>query len=91
MFPTLFFSPQGSPGSHVLLQLEPGDQPSPEGIQYAADVASFYSKARGSTQVINGTFENYRDLYLKKVFTPPNSYLFLLLFNISGACGVLFT
>ena len=35
----------------MLLQLEPGDQPSPEGIQYAADVASFYSKARGGTKV----------------------------------------
>jgi predicted ribosome quality control (RQC) complex YloA/Tae2 family protein len=43
----------------VLLQLEPGDQPSPEGIQYAADVASFYSKARGGTKVINEHFRCY--------------------------------
>ena len=43
----------------MLLQLEPGDQPSPEGIQYAADVASFYSKARGGTKVITDVFRCY--------------------------------
>lgn len=47
----LWFHVQGSPGSHVLLQLEPGDRSTPEGLQYAADVAAFYSKARGNNQV----------------------------------------
>lgn len=47
----LWFHVQGFPGSHCLLQLEPGETASDESIQYAADVASYFSQARGSTQV----------------------------------------
>jgi predicted ribosome quality control (RQC) complex YloA/Tae2 family protein len=34
-----------------LLQLEPGQEASEESLQYAADVAAYYSQARGSTTV----------------------------------------
>lgn len=47
----LWFHVQGCPGSHCLLQLEVGEVASERSLQVAADVAAFYSKARGSTQV----------------------------------------
>jgi predicted ribosome quality control (RQC) complex YloA/Tae2 family protein len=46
-----WFHVQGIPGSHCLLLLQPGEEPSEEALQAAADVAAFYSKARGSTSV----------------------------------------
>lgn len=49
--PRFYFTSQGFPGSHCLLQLEPGAAASEESLQYAADVAAFYSQGRGSTQV----------------------------------------
>ncbi|MEM1368443.1 MAG: NFACT RNA binding domain-containing protein [Cyanobacteria bacterium P01_H01_bin.15] len=42
---------QEIPGSHVLLRLEPGVVPEPEDLQFAADLAAFYSRARLSQQV----------------------------------------
>ena len=42
---------QGCPGAHCLLALEPGQEAESSTIQYAADIAAFYSKARGSTNV----------------------------------------
>lgn len=47
----LWFHVQGFPGSHCLLQLNPGETASDECIQYAADVASYFSQGRGSTSV----------------------------------------
>lgn len=47
----LWFHVQGAAGAHCLLQLQPGEQASSASIQYAADVASFFSKAKGSGQV----------------------------------------
>jgi predicted ribosome quality control (RQC) complex YloA/Tae2 family protein len=47
----IWFHVQGSPGAHCLLALEPGQEVNETAIQYAADVAAFYSKARGSTNV----------------------------------------
>ena len=52
--PHLHLNPsQGSPGSHCLLQLDPGakGRATEESLQFAADVAAYYSQARGSTQV----------------------------------------
>jgi hypothetical protein len=31
---------------------EPGDRSTPEGLHYAADVAAFYSKARGNVSSV---------------------------------------
>uniref|UniRef100_A0A7S3XPB0 NFACT RNA-binding domain-containing protein n=1 Tax=Heterosigma akashiwo TaxID=2829 RepID=A0A7S3XPB0_HETAK len=42
---------RGVPGSHCLLRLEPGRDPSPEDLRHAADVAAYHSKARGSSNV----------------------------------------
>lgn len=42
----IWFHVQGSPGAHCLLALEPGQEVNETTIQYAADVAAFYSKAR---------------------------------------------
>jgi len=47
----IWFHVQGSPGAHCLLALEPGQEVNESTIQYAADIAAFYSKARGSTNV----------------------------------------
>jgi predicted ribosome quality control (RQC) complex YloA/Tae2 family protein len=49
----IWFHVQGSPGSHCLLLLQPGEQVLGDQIQSAADVAAFYSKARGSKNVIS--------------------------------------
>ena len=47
----MWFHVQGLPGSHCLLLLEPGEDLTHEKIQYAADVASYFSKARDTSQV----------------------------------------
>jgi len=47
----IWFHAQGVPGAHCLLYLESGEEVSTEALQYAADIASFYSKAKGSTNV----------------------------------------
>lgn len=47
----LWFHVAGSPGAHCLLLLSPGQAASPDALQYAADVAAFYSKASGSSNV----------------------------------------
>jgi hypothetical protein len=60
----LWFHVQGFPGSHCLLQLQPGEAATPAAIQYAADVAAFYSQARGSTTVPVG-FSSPR--YIKRI------------------------
>lgn len=47
----LWFHTQEIPGSHVLLRLDPGAVPQEKDLQFAADLAAFYSQARESEQV----------------------------------------
>ncbi|USR92237.1 NFACT family protein [Phormidium yuhuli AB48] len=44
----LWFHTQEIPGSHVLLRLPPGTQPDAKDLQFAADIAAYYSRARDS-------------------------------------------
>lgn len=47
----LWFHTQEIPGSHVLLRLEPGAIADETDLQFTADLAAFYSRARQSDQV----------------------------------------
>ncbi len=47
----LWFHTQEIPGSHVLLRLDPGGVASEKDLQFAADIAAYYSQARESEQV----------------------------------------
>ena len=47
----LWFHTQEIPGSHVLLRLDPGAVPDPHDLQFAANLAAYYSRARQSHQV----------------------------------------
>ncbi|HAC62905.1 MAG TPA: hypothetical protein DCF68_05055 [Cyanothece sp. UBA12306] len=47
----LWFHVQQSAGSHVLLRLEPGSQPTEIDLQWAANWAAYYSRSRLSEQV----------------------------------------
>ncbi|OLP18344.1 hypothetical protein BST81_11150 [Leptolyngbya sp. 'hensonii'] len=47
----LWFHTQEIPGSHVLLRLEPGAVPEKVDLQFAADLAAYYSRGRLSEQV----------------------------------------
>jgi predicted ribosome quality control (RQC) complex YloA/Tae2 family protein len=47
----LWFHTQEIPGSHVLLRLPPGVQPDDSDLQFTANLAAFYSRARQSDQV----------------------------------------
>ncbi|MCU0567253.1 MAG: NFACT family protein [Oculatellaceae cyanobacterium Prado106] len=47
----LWFHTQEIPGSHVLLRLEPGAAPEDTDLQFTADLAAYYSRARQSDQV----------------------------------------
>lgn len=47
----LWFHAQEIPGSHVLLRLEPGAVPEPADLQFVANLATYYSRARQSDQV----------------------------------------
>ncbi|WP_017651541.1 Rqc2 family fibronectin-binding protein [Fortiea contorta] len=47
----LWFHAQEIPGSHVLLRLEPGAVPEAADLQFAANLATYYSRARQSDQV----------------------------------------
>jgi len=47
----LWFHTQEIPGSHVLLRLNPGSVPDTADLQFAADLAGYYSRARESDQV----------------------------------------
>ena len=44
----LWFHTQEIPGSHVLLRLEPGTVPEQADLEFAADLAAYYSRARQS-------------------------------------------
>lgn len=46
----LWFHTQEIPGSHVLLRLEPGAVPDEADLQFTADLAAYYSRARQSEQ-----------------------------------------
>ena len=60
----VWFHVQGVPGAHCLLVLEPGKTATAKVLQDAANIAAFFSKARGSTQV-PVVYTNPR--YLKKI------------------------
>ncbi|MDR9402977.1 MAG: NFACT RNA binding domain-containing protein [Halothece sp. Uz-M2-17] len=47
----LWFHCQEIPGSHVLLRLPPGAVPDKKDLQFVANVAAYYSRARASQQV----------------------------------------
>jgi len=47
----LWFHAQEIPGSHVLLRLEPGAIPDENDLQFTANLAAYYSRARQSEQV----------------------------------------
>ena len=47
----LWFHTQEIPGSHVVLRLPPGSTPDAADLQSAADLAAYFSQARGSDQV----------------------------------------
>jgi predicted ribosome quality control (RQC) complex YloA/Tae2 family protein len=47
----LWFHTQEIPGSHVLLRLAAGTSPDPQDLQFAANIAAYYSRARQSNQV----------------------------------------
>lgn len=47
----LWFHAQEIPGSHVLLRLEPGTVPDKTDLQFVANLAAYYSRARQSEQV----------------------------------------
>lgn len=47
----LWFHTQEIPGSHVLLRLKPGAVPSEDDIQWVADLAAYFSRARQADQV----------------------------------------
>ncbi|HIK45807.1 MAG TPA: NFACT family protein [Leptolyngbyaceae cyanobacterium M65_K2018_010] len=47
----LWFHTQEIPGSHVLLRLEAGQVPSDHDLQYVADLAAYFSRARQADQV----------------------------------------
>ena len=47
----LWFHTQEIPGSHVLLRLTPGTVPDAADLQFAANLAAYYSRARQSEQV----------------------------------------
>ena len=47
----LWFHAQEIPGSHVLLRLPPGTVPEEADLQYTANIAAYFSRARHSEQV----------------------------------------
>ena len=47
----LWFHAQEIPGSHVLLRLEPGTVAEENDLQFTANLAAYYSRARQSEQV----------------------------------------
>jgi predicted ribosome quality control (RQC) complex YloA/Tae2 family protein len=47
----LWFHTQEIPGSHVLLRLDAGIKPDTQDLQYVANIAAYYSRARQSHQV----------------------------------------
>lgn len=47
----LWFHTQEIPGSHVLLRLDAGQAPTDEDLQFTADVAAYFSRARQADQV----------------------------------------
>jgi predicted ribosome quality control (RQC) complex YloA/Tae2 family protein len=47
----LWFHAQEIPGSHILLRLTPGTVPDETDLQYTANLAAYYSRARQSEQV----------------------------------------
>eukprot|EP00878_Enallax_costatus_P010306 GHUV01010756.1.p1 GENE.GHUV01010756.1~~GHUV01010756.1.p1 ORF type:complete len:558 (+),score=193.14 GHUV01010756.1:1099-2772(+) len=53
---------RGMPGSHTVIRLDPGREPAQEDLQYAADLAAWFSKARdaGKADVIVARAEHLK-------------------------------
>jgi hypothetical protein len=53
---------RGLPGSHTVIKVSPGKDPSQEDLQFAADLAAYFSKAReaGKVDVIMARAENLK-------------------------------
>lgn len=55
-----WFHLAGQPGSHVVLRVPPGEEPSRDVLKQAAAVAAWHSKARGGGVVaVSGTLAKY--------------------------------
>ncbi|MBO3463903.1 NFACT family protein [Aetokthonos hydrillicola Thurmond2011] len=65
----LWFHAQEIPGSHVLLRLEPGAVPEAADLQYTANLAAYYSRARQSDQV-PVVYTKLKNLYKPKGAKP---------------------
>ena len=46
----LWLHAKGVPGSHVIIRTQPGQHPDVDDIQYAANLAAYFSRSRGSTR-----------------------------------------
>ncbi len=65
----LWFHTQEIPGSHVLLRLKPGEIPDENDLQFAADLAAYYSKAR-SSEVVSVVYTEPKYVYKPKGAKP---------------------
>lgn len=65
----LWFHTQEIPGSHVLLRLEPGTTPEVSDLQFAADLAAYYSRAR-QTELAPVIYTQPRHVYKPKGAKP---------------------
>jgi predicted ribosome quality control (RQC) complex YloA/Tae2 family protein len=51
---------RGMPGSHVILQVKPGEEPDRKTLKHAAAIAAYHSKARsGGTAAVSCTRARY--------------------------------
>jgi predicted ribosome quality control (RQC) complex YloA/Tae2 family protein len=65
----LWFHTQEIPGSHVLMRLEPGSVPDETDLQFAADVATYYSRANQS-DIAPVVYTEPKNLYKPKGAKP---------------------
>jgi len=55
-----WFHVSGQPGSHVILRVPPGDEPSRDVLKQAAAIAAWHSKARaGGVVAVSGTLARF--------------------------------
>lgn len=70
-FALIRFHVHGIPGSHTLLRLQAGQEPSEEDVQFAANLAAYFSRARGSTQsLVDCVSPKYVRSRLSQQFVP---------------------
>ncbi|MGB3240852.1 MAG: NFACT RNA binding domain-containing protein [Geitlerinemataceae cyanobacterium] len=65
----LWFHTQEIPGSHVLMRLDPGSVPEENDLQFAADVATYYSRANQS-DIAPVVYTEPKNLYKPKGAKP---------------------